>query len=533
MLKNIGRTHLLFALGVFVVSLAFALYTQHAWEDWYITFKASKNLATGQGFGYMPNTPLHSFTSVLGTLLPALLSFVTFNSSDDLVLWLFRLINMGVLAATALLLAKSSESWFKSLPATALLLGVFCLDTKTIDFSINGMETPYTVLAIALFAYFVTTQPVDKLGVRLGFVWALLEYTRPDGFVFAVFLGAGMLLFLKDRMRTLRTLAISTGVSLLLFAPWVAFAWWYYGTPVPHSMIAKSALTGYDLSKILERTGEFFSSYGFQSLTTMDRVFAPPYGAWFDMPMLLDCANVLATIATALWLVPGIRPMGRIASFGAFGFLFYLAVFAPTVFPWYLPGASLLALIALAFGLEALIGLIGKRFPKSALATGWTLQGLALTGMLVMTLCSAHQFRLMQTLIERGQRQQIGLWLKENGKPGQTVFLECVGYIGFYSGLKMYDFPGMTSPEMVAARKALRSDTYMDLVKYLRPDWLVVRPAEMDKMWASDSNYIMSHYSLEKVFDKNPEIDKIRFRPFDRYFRFDAAFLVARKVTTP
>jgi hypothetical protein len=73
----------------------------------------------------------------------------------------------------------------------------------------------------------------------------------------------------------------------------------------------------------------------------------------------------------------------------------------------------------------------------------------------------------------------------------------------------------------------------MDLVKYLRPDWLVVRPAEMDKMWASDSNYIMSHYSLEKVFDKNPEIDKIRFRPFDRYFRFDAAFLVARKVTEP
>jgi hypothetical protein len=36
-------------LGVFAVAMAFALYTRHASEDFYITYRASKNLATGHG----------------------------------------------------------------------------------------------------------------------------------------------------------------------------------------------------------------------------------------------------------------------------------------------------------------------------------------------------------------------------------------------------------------------------------------------------------------------------------------------------
>jgi len=39
--------------GVFVLAFAcaalFALFTRHAWEDYYITYRASKNLATGHG----------------------------------------------------------------------------------------------------------------------------------------------------------------------------------------------------------------------------------------------------------------------------------------------------------------------------------------------------------------------------------------------------------------------------------------------------------------------------------------------------
>src|SRR5688500_19444741 len=55
-----------------VVSLGFAAFTGHMWEDYLITFRASFNLATGNGLVYEPGERVHSFTSPIGTLLPAL-----------------------------------------------------------------------------------------------------------------------------------------------------------------------------------------------------------------------------------------------------------------------------------------------------------------------------------------------------------------------------------------------------------------------------------------------------------------------------
>ena len=62
-------------LGVALISLAFATFTKHAWEDYWITFRASKNLATGHGLVYTVGERLHTFTSPLGVLLPAGLSW--------------------------------------------------------------------------------------------------------------------------------------------------------------------------------------------------------------------------------------------------------------------------------------------------------------------------------------------------------------------------------------------------------------------------------------------------------------------------
>ena len=61
---------LIFA-GVFVLALAFAAFTQHAWEDYYITYRVSKNLATGHGLVYTVGERVHAFTSPLNVLLPA------------------------------------------------------------------------------------------------------------------------------------------------------------------------------------------------------------------------------------------------------------------------------------------------------------------------------------------------------------------------------------------------------------------------------------------------------------------------------
>ncbi|MEN9402814.1 MAG: hypothetical protein RL091_1517, partial [Verrucomicrobiota bacterium] len=60
------RSRALIFLLVAGIAAAFALYTHHVWEDYYITYRSSKNLATGHGLVFNYGDRLHTFTSPLG-----------------------------------------------------------------------------------------------------------------------------------------------------------------------------------------------------------------------------------------------------------------------------------------------------------------------------------------------------------------------------------------------------------------------------------------------------------------------------------
>ena len=60
-----------FAVAAALSPLGYALYTDHIWEDFFITFRHSENLARGDGLVYQPGERVHGFTSPLGVLLPA------------------------------------------------------------------------------------------------------------------------------------------------------------------------------------------------------------------------------------------------------------------------------------------------------------------------------------------------------------------------------------------------------------------------------------------------------------------------------
>ncbi len=181
-------------IGASLWALAFALYTRHAWEDWYITYRASKNLATGNGLVFTPGQRVHSFTSPLGVLIPALLDFVTFDRSDDLVLWLFRLINCALLGAAALLLMDIAAARRLGRAATFLVLGAFVMDAKIVDFSINGMETGLMMFFLALTVRAMSVGS-PRQALAIGLAWAGLQWTRPDSVVYIVALAIGYLLF--------------------------------------------------------------------------------------------------------------------------------------------------------------------------------------------------------------------------------------------------------------------------------------------------------------------------------------------------
>ena len=236
-------------LVVCLIAGSFALYTGHVWEDFYITYRSSKHLATGVGLVHNPGQRLHTFTSPLGVLLPAVASLLTFNSSDAVALWIFRAMAIGALGLAATRLYAISRRLDWPLLGSVFLVAWLVTDAKTVDFTINGMEVPFM---IAFFAYALGAMysASPRRWLHLGLAWAGLMWTRPDGFVPIALLTAGVWLF-NDPARTGLTrrawfplLLRAAGVATVVYLPWLVFASLYYGTPVPHMITAKAVLAG-------------------------------------------------------------------------------------------------------------------------------------------------------------------------------------------------------------------------------------------------------------------------------------------------
>lgn len=51
-----------FAVAALGVAGFYAIYTDHAWEDFFITFRFSRNLVEGKGLVYQPGERVHGFT---------------------------------------------------------------------------------------------------------------------------------------------------------------------------------------------------------------------------------------------------------------------------------------------------------------------------------------------------------------------------------------------------------------------------------------------------------------------------------------
>src|ERR1700756_5101902 len=87
-----------FTLMALAVPLAYSLYTNEIWEDFFITFRFSRNLCEGKGLVYNIGERVHGFTSPLGVLLPALTYWLTGKSSYVAALWAFRIISIAAFA---------------------------------------------------------------------------------------------------------------------------------------------------------------------------------------------------------------------------------------------------------------------------------------------------------------------------------------------------------------------------------------------------------------------------------------------------
>lgn len=531
MSPSIYRTISWIALGLGMASaLLFAIYTDHRWEDYYITFRASKNLAEGVGFTYNLGERIHSFTSPLGTLIPALLYYITWN--DEAVIWLFRIVNVILIGITARILFSLFFNKLKAPIWLAFLITiVFVFDEKSMDFSINGMETAFMLLGISLFVRELLRD--EKLNaVRIGLVWAFLMWSRPDAFIHIGSILLGYLLFRDHSFTSIKTFFRAGVIGVICYLPWVIFAWAYYGNPIPNTVLAKGSLT---FSNIIDR-GLNYAQYIFTGMVSGDGpfiwIFAPTYyqtGGWPEVLMFV--VKWLCYLVVFLWVIPKVNATARFLSFAAFCIASYLIVFSPFIYPWYIPAVTILCMIAFGSLLtqiataSAATVQVRKWAPAAMVSLAVIMQVWVYTGGL-------SQMRMQQQLIENGLRKEIGLFLKEEAESNnETVFLEPLGYIGYFSGLTMYDYPGLGNKTIINARKTLGSESYIELVNHIQPDWVVVRPGELRTDKQEHSDQFAHSYTLVRSYDRKPTIENLSI--YGRgYLRYDSQFLVYKKNQT-
>lgn len=223
-------------------------------DDAYTTFRYARNLVNGLGFVYNPGEP------VLGTTTPAyalLLAFASrlsgYTDFPRLAVVINALLNAIAFALILRLTTRFTGRRWVGLAAGLLL----ALEGRLLDFSTGGMESSFYLTAI-LGTWVLTVEGQTRWAALLAGLAVLI---RPDGVTLvAAFLGwlslealqrvgllrarpLGLDLTVLRSRRWLTALPwVELGLVALVVLPWLIFATFYFGQPIPQSVLAKSEL---------------------------------------------------------------------------------------------------------------------------------------------------------------------------------------------------------------------------------------------------------------------------------------------------
>ncbi len=531
-------------LFVFAVGLAWAAGTGQIWEDYLITFRASKNLAEGRGLVFTEGERVHTFTSPLGVLLPAASYLATGRTSDAAALWIFRLMSLAALGGAAVLLWRTMRTIEPAVAPAVLLVLLLATDSKTVSFAVNGMETAFLLLFLAWCLWSVFTRP-PRLAVHLGLAWGGMMWTRPDGCIYIAVLAAGLLLFAPgnpggafwaSRWRWTKTIGVAAAICAAVYVPWFSWAWAYYGTPVPHTITAKGLFNQVSPGSLTHALLHFPQNIA-AGRSSISATFLPYYSS--DYPWgtaIRTAAFATGLLPLLVGLLPFVRAEARVASLAYACGHFYLTAVVGFPVPWYVPQVTLFGLVALTLCLGQALRFLQSPARRNAgvLRAGlWLAAGGLTLGGAAFSAVMARQARVEMQVIERPVRAAIGHWLREHARsPRDTVFLEPLGFIGYYSGLKMLDYPGLSSPEVVAARRLATSQAYpfcwSELIQILRPDWLVLREFEAAQIRGRDPQLLEGSYELVRTYDATAEIARTPLVPIRGFLEYNGIFQVYR-----
>jgi hypothetical protein len=423
-------------ISIIISILLALLFRSRAYDDPFITYRYADNLRHGLGFVYNPSERVQSTTTPLFALLLAFLSPLWGDLPH-----LANLIGALSLAAGGLLLWELAAFWKAPWAGwTGLLLyPMFPLAITPL-----GSETPlYIAICLGAFvAYF------HKRYNWSAVCAALAVLIRPDGLLVGIILGADFTIrYLKDKGQNPSSVTGFVSIpweAILVFSilllPWFGFAWAYFGSPFPVTLVAKQQQGAMAVS---QRFAEGF-------LTTVGW-----YRSWrYELEAILALFGFVYVIRRAHgWLLFLAWPILYFASFSILGVSRYFWYYTPLV-PGFLVCAGL-GLQAISVWRPHMLPRWHLKYPlKMDRWTAFYPRSMQILSMILLIILGLAQVHGLPRLRSPDQRYAIyraaGEWLAAHTDQDATVGALEVGIIGYYARRSMVDFAGLIQPQVAA-----------------------------------------------------------------------------------
>lgn len=419
-------------------------------DDTYIHLQYARHLMAGDGLVFNVGERVYASTSPLWSGFLAALGALGL----DLVA-----ASMGASLVAALAASVAASRLFvRLLPAPAAVAAslLFAIDVWFVRWAGSGMETSLAVLLVVLgFERYAAGSPwgVRPMGPALW--WALAGLVRPEAWLLTALLGLRVLIEDGPVRERARRVALALLPALVTGGAWSAFAWAYYGTPLPVTIHAKS-IEGQGLSGAAQN------------------VFIMSSELLASRPLeLLACgAAAVGLLGGRLALDRGhIVPAGWLLGLP----LFFLASGIPGGTRYLVPLTPLL----IATGWAAIARLVPERRRLALVALAASAAGVGVMVTQVVPQANAFRLGMAQTWIAQGR------WFAAHTPPGTRVALRDIGAFAYYSDRPVLDLGGLVTPQMVPLMRVHEYDplaTHLRFGALARPDYFIdvaTEPARM------------------------------------------------------
>ena len=411
---NRNKIAILAAVFILVV-LIWHNYSIRPWmlDDAFISFRYAENFAAGHGPVFNPGERVEGYTTFLWVLILAAGKALGLNVVP-LSKILGSLFALGTLALLFYAYRFSRRISAQVSLLAALFAGTCGVFTPWLSSGMEVLLFTFLVLLSFLYHFFLAEKENPKTFqlLLLGVFLALCSLTRPEGLLIAGIVLAQRLL--KVRIGSWRVFFFSFLSFAIIYLPYFAWRFVYYGYPLPNTFYTKVGSNAEQIARGIIYLHDFLS------------------------PAFLLAALALVPFVTLRWFRAyrelSILPIALIF------YTAYIVVVGGDIMPafrFFTPLLPLLSLLA-AIALNSLPG------PKKPAAIVAFILSVAVVGYNLYEIRHDRHidYRIkIDQVAARGR--EVGIWLRLNSRSNAVLATNTAGSIPYFSRLKTIDMLGL------------------------------------------------------------------------------------------